>query len=396
MVGECMNAVLDRTDVRLRAAHRTHLGYPYNLLDHSPIPPNLYDNLINNLGDPYVGSRFGSDVYEIERDVIAWLREVWQCHDGDAYWGSIAANGTDANMWALYFAREALPSAVLVHSVEAHHSIPTAARMLQIETMAVPCDASGAISIQALSCRLESLSGRYVIVALTCGTASKGAHDNIADTLHCLEIQGFNRERRFVHVDGALSAMVLPFVKEASFAVRPSFAHEIDSISTCGHKMIGAPMPCGVLVVRRQIVKRLFFEFACRRSTDAGLMGSRNGHAILALWARLKGHGVEGFTADVARCQKGAQLLIRTLRGVGAPCLRNDYALTVVFPEPCERLVRKYQLAVNEGMARAIVMPNVTEDLIQQFGRDYGQWWSDIHEQPDYESRNFTTIRSGF
>ena len=59
------------------------------------------------------------------------------------------------------------------------------------------------------------------------------------------------RDRRFVHIDGALNAMVLPFLAEAPSSMQPSFAHAIDSISTSGHKMIGTPMPCGALIARR-------------------------------------------------------------------------------------------------------------------------------------------------
>jgi hypothetical protein len=41
---------------RMRRAHDTHLGYPYNLIGHNPVAPSLSGYLVNNLGDPYVGS----------------------------------------------------------------------------------------------------------------------------------------------------------------------------------------------------------------------------------------------------------------------------------------------------------------------------------------------------
>jgi histidine decarboxylase len=52
--------VLHQTENRMRSAHATHLGYPYNLVGYSPVPAFLGDYLVNNLGDPYVGSHYGS------------------------------------------------------------------------------------------------------------------------------------------------------------------------------------------------------------------------------------------------------------------------------------------------------------------------------------------------
>ena len=46
---------LDATETRIRAAHASHLGYPYNLVGSAPVPPRLSGYLINNLGDPYAG-----------------------------------------------------------------------------------------------------------------------------------------------------------------------------------------------------------------------------------------------------------------------------------------------------------------------------------------------------
>ena len=51
--------VLHQTENRIRSAHATHLGYPYNLVGYSAVPASLGDYLVNNLGDPYVGSHLG-------------------------------------------------------------------------------------------------------------------------------------------------------------------------------------------------------------------------------------------------------------------------------------------------------------------------------------------------
>lgn len=373
--GGPLGPVLRETVASLRSAHATHLGYPYNLVGHSPVPAEFGDYLINNLGDPYVGSHYASHVCVLEREVVAWLMRLWDCEAQADYWGSVGASGTEGNLWALYLAREAFPTARLIYSVEAHYSIPKSARILRIDATPVDCLADGAIDLDAFAATLESHGSAPLIVALTCGTTVRGAHDDIGGVLARLDASGIGPERRFVHVDGALNAMVLPFVDAIPDSLRPSFRHQIDSISTSGHKMIGTPMPCGVLVSRRKHVDRVASAIAYLRSNDTTLMGSRNGHAVLALWARLHGHGVEGYRADVGRCLAGADRLAATLASAGVPVLRNPLSLTIVFPQPTESIVGTYQLACSAGEAHVIVMPNVTDALIDHFLDDYITWW---------------------
>jgi histidine decarboxylase len=367
--------ILRQTENRMRSAHATHLGYPYNLVGYSPVPASFGDYLVNNLGDPYVGSHFGSHSCDLEREAVAWLMDLWQCHDRDAFWGSVVASGTEGNIWALYLAREAFPDAKLLYSHEAHYSIPKAARILRMEAIAVDCERSGAIDIEAFARTLDTLDGSPLIVALTCGTTVKGAHDDIAAVDACLELAGLGLGRRYIHVDGALNAMVLPFTTGVPFAIQPSFRHGIDSMSTSGHKMIGTPMPCGVLIARRGHVDRVASAIAYLRSSDTTLMGSRNGHAVLSIWSRLMGHGACGYRADVRACLARTATLVAALRAADVPVLCNPHSLTVVFPEPDEAIVRTYQLACNKGEAHAIVMPNVTDALIGRFVTDYVAWW---------------------
>ena len=152
----------------------------------------------------------------------------------------------------------------------------------------------------------------------------------------------------------------------------------IDSLSTSGHKMVGTPMPCGVLITHRRHVERVASAISYLRSNDTTLMGSRNGHAVLAIWSRIAKHGRRGFVADVAGCLARTDRLVAELGAASVPVLRNPLSLTVVFPAPAEAIVRKYQLACDKGQAHAIVMPNVGDALIDRFLGDYLRWWSDV------------------
>lgn len=44
--------------------------------------------------------------------------------------------------------------------------------------------------------------------------------------------------------------MQMPFIKKAP---RVSFKKPIGSVSVSGHKFIGAPVPCGVVITRQKV-----------------------------------------------------------------------------------------------------------------------------------------------
>jgi histidine decarboxylase len=139
--------------------------------------------------------------------------------------------------------------------------------------------------------------------------------------------------------------------------------------------MIGTPMPCGVLIARRPHIARVARAIAYLRSDDTTLMGSRNGHAVLAVWTRLMGHGTEGFRRDAETCRQRAESLAEDLRAQGVPVLLNPFSLTVLFPEPDPATVKRFQLSCSGGQAHAIVMPNVGDGQLRRFREAYLAWW---------------------
>ncbi|MER9152776.1 histidine decarboxylase [Mesorhizobium opportunistum] len=368
---DAIAAKLDGLHNTFAGRRANHLGYPYNLEFDAELISQFAKFLINNLGDPYVGSHYATEVCGLEREVVDWVMRVWDCADPEEYWGAVGASGTEGNLWAMYLARETLGDPVLIHSTEAHYSLPKAAKILRIEALTCQADDSGAICPGALREIVHANRHRCVILALTCGTTMKGAHDDIGACVNVLARVGIDPSRRFVHVDGALNAMVLPFVDGLPSGIRPSFRHGVDSISTSGHKMIGTPMPCGVLVVRRKHVRRVASTVSYLRSDDTTLMGSRNGHAVLAIWNRLMRLGIAGFRHNARICIERAEGFAKALCSAGVPVLLNPYSLTVVFPKPSDRTVTEYQLACHGNCAHAIVMPNVKADLIDRFLGDY-------------------------
>jgi len=356
---------------RFEKARKNHMGYPYNLAFSSKLASRFNGYLINNLGDPYVGSHYGTEVCDVEIEVIEWAKNTWGVTNTDEYWGSVVASGTEGNLWAVYLGREALLEPVLICSSDAHYSLPKAARILGIECVTCASNEKGEICLADFRKQVKANIHRGLIVTLTCGTTIRGAHDDISGCIDILDEEGIPLGQRYVHIDAALNGLVLPFLDDVDCEIVPTFQMEIDSISTSGHKMIGTPMPCGILVSRRCHAERVASSISYIRSNDTTLMGSRNGHAVLAIWESIAELGTDGFRREAISCFERATGMANRLKQLGVPVLHNKFSLTVVFPKPHDRIVEKYQLAVDEDIAHAVVMPNVDENLINSFLQDY-------------------------
>ena len=184
-----------------------------------------------------------------------------------------------------------------------------------------------------------------------------------------LERAGLSEDRFFIHCDGALFGLMMPFVRAAAPLV--TFRKPIGSISVSGHKFIGAPMPCGVVMTRAKCVEALSSDVEYLNSRDATIMGSRNGHAPIYMWYTLTRKGYGGMRADVEHCLANAHLLQEMLESNGIKTMLNRLSSTVVFERPpCETFVRKWQLACEGEVAHVVVMPNITPPKLEVFVKD--------------------------
>ena len=187
----------------------------------------------------------------------------------------------------------------------------------------------------------------------------KGAIDDVVkvrDILDDLAVSNF-----YIHADAALSGMILPFVDEP----QPyGFDLGFDSVSVSGHKMIGAPLPCGVALTRKQYVTRVARSIEYVGVLDTTLTGSRSAFAPLMIWYALQRRGLEGFRELVTKSLSLAQYAVNRFNEVGIPAWRNRNSVTVVFPRPSDEVVRKWQIAPYQDIAHIITMPHVTRDSI--------------------------------
>ena len=365
---------------------QTHLGYPYNLQPlYSDLRP-FTDFFLNNLGDAYAGSNYGINTQDLEREVINVFADMWGAsQQSDPIWGAVTSCGTEGNLLGVLYGREAVEAGgncrgTVVSSVESHYSIAKAARMYRMPFERVASTANDAeLDYVAFAevCRRISGEGGGVVAVVNAGSTVRGAHDRLEKVLEGLEAAGVPEARRYIHVDAALSGLILPLLEEA----RPwhfGFDLGADSIAVSGHKQLGTPLPCGVVCTKRAHMERWAAgtpaEADYVNTQDSTLAGSRSGFAALALWYAIEVQGLAGVELDARGCVDRAKYLVKTLNHEvpGSNAVRfNPFSTTVVFKRPCEALEHKFQLATTGDIAHVVVMPSVTKQTLNTFVQEY-------------------------
>ncbi len=203
------------------------------------------------------------------------------------------------------------------------------------------------------------------IVLANIGTTMKGAVDDVR------RIRGIFRDLAmtdyYIHADAALSGMILPFVDEPQ---PHRFEDGYHSVAVSGHKMIGAPLPCGIVLAKRDSVARISRAIEYVGVLDTTLSGSRNAFTPLILWYALKRNGLSGFRQTVAAALAVADYAVARFDDNGIPAWRHKNSLTVVFPRPPKSVTEKWQIAVYRDIAHIITMPHVTRDTVDAIVAD--------------------------
>eukprot|EP00587_Corethron_hystrix_P003743 CAMPEP_0113300010 /NCGR_PEP_ID=MMETSP0010_2-20120614/1815_1 /TAXON_ID=216773 ORGANISM="Corethron hystrix, Strain 308" /NCGR_SAMPLE_ID=MMETSP0010_2 /ASSEMBLY_ACC=CAM_ASM_000155 /LENGTH=512 /DNA_ID=CAMNT_0000153357 /DNA_START=327 /DNA_END=1868 /DNA_ORIENTATION=- /assembly_acc=CAM_ASM_000155 len=359
--------ILAAYDKVLQHRSMVHFGYPYNLMfNHA----ELYDFMkfsINNLGDPYITSNYGVHSRQFECSVIDFFARLWGISKGE-YWGYVTTCGTEGNLHGILLARECHPDGILYTSRETHYSIFKAARYYRMDAKSIPTLPTGEMDYSALEYEISRNMDRPVIINVNIGTTVKGAVDSLDRILRILSTLGVPREKFHIHCDGALFAMMMPFVE---YGPEISFKKPIDSIAVSGHKMLGCPMPCGVTIARKEHVTKVEQRIDYLNSVDTTIMGSRNGQAPLYMWYSLRKKGIEGIKQDVIHCMDTARYLRDELTNAGITCRLNDLSSTVVLERPInDKFIKRWQLACEEDIAHVVVMPNITREKIDCFVKE--------------------------
>ncbi|MCG9681465.1 histidine decarboxylase [Vibrio sp. Isolate23] len=333
---------------------------------------SFFQFTINNVGDWAETSNYPMNTFEFEQDVVNYFCQLFHTTT-DKAWGYVTNGGTEGNMYGCYLARERFPDGMMYFSKDTHYSVMKIVRFLNVEHRVVESQANGEMDYDALESALKKNSNKPPIIFANIGTTMLGAIDNLEQIQARLYNAGFSRDQYYLHADAAFHGMIIPYVDNPP---KFSFRDGIDSISVSGHKMLGSPIPCGMVLALKEHTDKISHQIEYIAAPDKTLTGSRNGLTPLFLWKFIRSSSEQEKRERIQSCLELAEETVQMLNQHNIPAWRNDNSTIVVFPKPSETTWRKHHLAVANGMAHIIIagqtvknrskLDQVLDDLISE------------------------------
>ncbi len=299
-------------------------------------------------------------VRELELEAVRMLGEILGCRDCV---GMITTGGSEANLAALYLAREH-GYEVVYAPLTAHDSVFKAAKLLRMRVVIVE-HRGYRIDVDSLEEAVRS-NGPGIIVA-TVGTTGFGTVDPVE------AVSAIAREHGcVVHVDAAFGGFVAPFLYPER---KLGFSNDaVVSATMDPHKLGLAPIPCGGLVVRdEKWFEPLVFEAKYMPSGyQVGLLGTRSAGSIAAAWAMLKHMGWRGYEAQARELMRRTRLLTSKCAEIGLePVVEPEVPVVCIGidrdVEALEFLAKRgvylYRCGLAKGV-RVVIGPHVDEQAI--------------------------------
>lgn len=343
---------------RLRGFYETCLRKQHEMLGYPVATDYDYENLwpffqfsINNVGDWAQFSNYPLNTFEFEQEVIEYFCQLF-CTSTDQSWGYVTNGGTEGNLYGCYLARECFPDGIVYFSEETHYSLIKIVHLLNMDHYVVDAQENGEIEYFDLEKKIGQHPESPPIIFANIGTTMVGAVDNLDKIKASLNKMGFDRSQYYLHADAAFHGLILPYEENTPPF---SFTDGIDSIAVSGHKMMGTPIPCGVVLGLKKHVDRIDRQIEYIASPDKTITGSRNGLTPLFLWHSIYSSTEFEKQQRVRACLELAENIVQDLNQHGIPAWRNAYSPIVVFPKPSERFWRKHHLAVEKDIAHIII-----------------------------------------
>jgi len=349
---------------RLKEKSENFLGYPIAKDFSYKLFAPFLDLCINNVGDPETPSTSAIDTKDIERECISFFAEILSSTMEDV-WGYITNGGTEGNLYGLYLARESYSNAVVYYSEATHYSVRKNLHLLNIDNIVIKCQENGEMDYDDMEQVLMLHRHRPAIFFLNIGTTMTEAIDNLDEIKRI--IRKYAIKDYYIHCDAAFLGLIAPFREPKP---KFDFAEEVDSIAISGHKFIGSPIPCGVVLVKRKHRNRIGNSISYIGAMDTTITGSRNGLTPLFIWHFIQNHGVEGLKRRIKSSQNLAAYTTKKINELGIKAWRNTDALTVVLEKPSDELCKKHQLASEKDISHIICVPGVEKRHIDAFLKD--------------------------
>ncbi|MCS7139440.1 MAG: tyrosine decarboxylase MfnA [Candidatus Nezhaarchaeota archaeon] len=325
--------------------------------------------------DANVGDRgVWRTVAELEEEVIRGLGGLLSNPNAC---GAIVSCGSEANIVALWAARNLSKKREVIVPASCHVSFHKAADLLKLKLIKAPLNSDYTVDVNYIKHKVTSKTAAIVGIA---GTTALGVVDPIEELSEIALKKGV-----YLHVDAAFGGMILPFLKELGYKV-PDFDFKLDgvcSITVDPHKMGLAPIPAGgILFKDQELVEVITHEtpyLAGGNVRSFTIAGSRPGGSVAAVWALMKILGKSGYREIVRRCMKLTERLVlgiehdEALELVTKPVMnivgvRSRFINLKVFSKAMRHL--GWLLSEFPTHLRIVLMPHHTDELIDELLQD--------------------------
>jgi histidine decarboxylase len=347
---------------KIRQRSKNYIGYPAATdFDYTEVYPFLQYSL-NNVGDPYISSH---DMHTkgFEQEIIKFFAELFTAPQNN-HWGYVTNGGSEGNLYALYLARELFPNGMVYYSEATHYSVQKNLHLLGMDSIVIRCQPNGEMDYDDLKETIQLHRHRPVIILANIGTTMTEAKDHVPTIKTILKTYAIKSS--YIHCDAALSGIYLALLNKGEF----DFSCGADSIAISGHKFIGSPITCGLVLVKKSYKDRIGRSVSYIGTLDTTVTGSRNGITPLFLWYAIQTLGKEGLLSRALEALDLAAYVEEQLNKIGIRAWRNSHALTVVFPKPSQAICSKWQLASENDQSHLICMPGISKQQMDAFVDD--------------------------
>lgn len=310
----------------------------------------------------------------LERQVVGALASMLHGQDAE---GSVVSGGTEANITALWVARNITGKKKVIFPRSAHFSFHKACDILGLEPCMIDLTDEFVVDMDEVEKFVDETVCAVVGVA---GTTELGTVD---------DIEGLGRllpEGAFLHVDAAFGGFVLPFLELLGTEVRTFDFRipEVSSITIDPHKMGMSTIPAGALLLRhgeQMDVIRKDAPYLDTVGQTPALSGTRCSAAVAATYAAMRFLGEEGYLKLVGECmdvtrhaldqgiELGLEPVIEPLMNIVCFYVPDVYGTQAEL----EKLGWKVSVARNPESLRLVIMPYVTLESVDRLFADLGK-----------------------
>ncbi|NOZ76900.1 MAG: tyrosine decarboxylase MfnA [Euryarchaeota archaeon] len=317
-----------------------------------------------NLGDAglFPGTR------ELEREAVVMLGSLL---GNPSAAGFIVSGGTEANLTALWAARNAAgkdkPEVILPDT--AHFSFQKACDTLGLEAVRIPVREDRTVDTGLVE---EAVGDNTAAIVGIAGSTEYGIVDDIP-ALSEIALEN----SVCLHVDAAFGGFVLPFLEELGYGSWPfDFSLPgVSSITVDPHKMGLSAIPSGGILFRDPgILERIETESPyLTEKRQHTLLGTRSGAAAAATFAVMKAMGRQGYRETVRHCMELTLKLYRGMEAMGIEVFYPTTNILVFDHRERDRIAGELSRRgwvvsrTRQGEVRLVIMPHVGKEDVERF-----------------------------